>query len=402
MVGKIFYCGLVNTEALASRLSSELYIGAGSNKMVSVVTALRNIGARAILVTSPTLPESGAEPYKGKILIRQKRCIQIIFSTFRNRYLRKLNAITCYFLFCVLYVKKNDVVIFYNNNIEYLGGLIVLWLKGVSPYLDIEDAPLINFNGKHYYTNRVLFSIFFKLSKKNKFIISHQLAKKLSIENYCVIYGAINNFFPPLRTKDILPKLIQGVDEPIYIHYGGTLMRETGVYLFSDALKLLINEFPKPPIKFHFLITGFILSQDFYKIQNKCVGTGIAITFETNLSPSAYLVLLDRCSVSLCLKMPDSEVGMTTFPSKVVEITMHGLLLISTKVSDIPLIFNDENSILLDDAEPKTLKEALIYVMRNVSQCSQLARAGNERALQIFSGNTVANQMVNFINYRCN
>ena len=89
--------------------------------------------------------------------------------------------------------------------------------------------------------------------------------------------------------------------------------------------------------------------------------------------------------------------GATTFPSKVVDITSAGLLLISTKVSDIPILFNNGNAVLLDEATPEKLCEALLWGLENQEECKVRSVRGQARAMELFSEYNVGNKIKDFI-----
>lgn len=59
-VNRIFYFGMVNTEAYSQLISEPLFVGAASGKMTGVILALRAAGQRAILVSLPNLNKEGS------------------------------------------------------------------------------------------------------------------------------------------------------------------------------------------------------------------------------------------------------------------------------------------------------------------------------------------------------
>ena len=77
--------------------------------------------------------------------------------------------------------------------------------------------------------------------------------------------------------------------------------------------------------------------------------------------------------------MASSEMGKTTFPSKIIEYASHGLLIVSTKVSDVPDLLDDNSAILLSEETPVCLVDAIRYIIDNVPDVLQVAKQGQQR-----------------------
>jgi glycosyltransferase involved in cell wall biosynthesis len=386
---------MVNTPGYAARVSEPLHIGAASNKMTAVVRAMRDAGAKGYLVSMPVLGQKARNRRVGPCILRHRDGPQIFLPVVANRYVRKINALFGFAWFCVAGVAKTDRVIIYNHAVEYFLGTLILALRGNKPFLDVEDAPREDEGGWQGLVGRNLFSQFLRLSTDRKLIVSHALAKVLGLHRYCVVYGATRR---GAGTSDAYQSPWGAASpEPVRIHYGGSLTADTGVNLFCDAVDLLIGLLPRDVPQVHFVVTGFGSEAQIRALETRCAGTGVSISYYPDLSPTEYLDQFRRCHAALALKLPESEMAKTTFPSKVVEITAQGLLLISTQASDVPVLFDDSSAVLLPEATPDVLARAILLIVGDLPNMQQVARRGQERAMELFGSESVGKRILDFV-----
>jgi glycosyltransferase involved in cell wall biosynthesis len=394
---RIFYCGMVNTSPYAARIGERLHIGAASNKMIALVCAMRDAGAKAYLISMPVLGIKSRRSYATATVLRDKGGPQVFLPVIANRYLRKIFAIFSFAWFCAENVRKTDRVIFYNHALEYLLGLLIIIIRGNRPILDVEDAARGDEKGWPAFVGRPLFYLFYRWSRDRKLIVSEALAEKLRLNKYCVVYGTKTNEMVLEVGQSRAPWFISNVCESIRIHYGGNLSADTGVDLFCSAVVLLIGLRRWDGCLVEFIVTGFGSEEKISELKRRCEGSGIHISYHPDLSPEEYFSQLHSCHAGLSLRLPFSPMSMTTFPSKVVEITSHGLLLISTKASDVPLLFDASNSVLLPTATAVALADAIMLVVSDPLAMQQVARRGQERAMELFDSKCVGTRVVNFV-----
>ncbi len=394
---RVFYCGMVNTPGYSAMLDESLHMGAASNKMITVVRAMRDAGSRTYLLSLPVLGRSAHRRYVPSVIMRSEGIPQIFLSTMANPYFRKIYAFFGFGWFCIVHVAKNDRVILYNHAVEYLLGLLILIIKGNRPILDIEDALRSDETGWRGFIGRPLFNVFNKLVSDQKITVSEALANMLNLSNYCVVYGAIKHeAIASMNTRKTSYKA-GNIREPLRIHYGGTLTADTGVDLFCGAVDQLVKLLRRDVCNVHFVVTGFGAEKKISAIKKRCLNSGVRISHYPDLSPKEYLDQFYRCHAALSLKLPDSEMAITTFPSKVVDITTHGLLLISTRASDVPLLFDDSCAILLPEATPDALANAIMATVNDPLHMQQVARHGAQRARKLFDSNAVGKRINDFI-----
>jgi glycosyltransferase involved in cell wall biosynthesis len=388
---------MVNTPGYAAMISESLHVGAASNKMIMVVRAMRDASAKAYLVTMPVLGHKAHNKHVAAAILKYREGPQIFLPVVANRYVRKVYALFGFGWFCITKVGKKDRVILYNHAVEYLLGLLILTLRGNRPILDVEDAVREDEPGWYSIFSRFLFYLYFRLTRQRKLIVSEVLAGNLGLRQYCVVYGAT-------RTDTELCKHIYrvpwgGVDtyEPLKIHYGGSLNVDSGINLFCGAVDLLVGSLRRDVCQVQFIITGFGSEEQIEALKKRCAGSGVRIILHLHSSPDEYLDQFCRCHAALSLKLPESEMAMTTFPSKVVEITSQGLLLISTKASDVPLLFDSDNAVLLSEASPTALASAIMSVLADPTGMQQIANCGKARAVELFAARDVGKRVVDFV-----
>jgi glycosyltransferase involved in cell wall biosynthesis len=394
---RIYYCGMVNTGRYSAMIRQPLHIGAAANKMIAVVRAIRDAGADGYLVSLPVLGSSSSRSGVSAMVLKQGNCPQLFLPTVANRFVRKIYALLSFGWFCLFVVKRTDRVILYNHAFEYLLGLIVLNLRGKRPILDVEDAARFDEPGWRGFLGALLFRLFWRMTSPAKLIVSEALANALGLTKYCVVYGAVRQASGSGDLPCEQPSFRPAPGEPFRIHFGGSLCTDTGIDLFCAAVDLLLKAVPESDLSVEFVVTGFGAEEKVRQLVERCGNSWVRVVFYPDLSPSQYREQFRRCHAALSLKLPDSDMGMTTFPSKVVEITSQGLLLISTSASDVPVLFNDGNAILLAEASPSALANAVVSVLNDLPGAQEKAQRGHLRALELFESRRVGKRIVDFV-----
>ena len=190
-------------------------------------------------------------------------------------------------------------------------------MRGIRLYHDIEDLPCDN---DLLYMVLLIVLDFFCQHLPEKNISSRRLADKLSLKNYFVMHGVSNvsRDFPYEKWKSLHTTEFA----PLRVHYGGTLISDTGIDLFCKTVKYLssIHTIDKRPM--HFYVTGTGQLSKIADLQDNIKHNQWIKIFQfENLPYNDYLDLLNSCHVSLSLKKPYTQISETTFPSKAIEIT---------------------------------------------------------------------------------
>ncbi len=365
--------------------------------MTSVVRALRRAGAKAWLVSMPVLGHESERRYSRGVLLRSFYGPSLFLPTVSNRWFRKLVAAIGFATFCGTRVRAGDRVILYNHAFEYLLGLCVLKLRGVHVTLDIEDAPRDDEPGFLAWMLRHIFPLTSRLTDKRKVIVSQALAVRLGVEEFCPIYGAIGIDQTRSMTECEVKWRSLKEGAPLRIHYGGSLSEDTGVTVFCDSVRLLAERLSSHERNVLFHITGVGGESQLRALQGSFDQGKVRIIWRKNLPPDEYLGELRKCHAALSLRVPGSSMAETTFPSKIVEITGNGLLLITTRVSDVPLLFDENNAVLLDELSAHMVVEGIMEILNDLDGMRIRAFRGHRRAAELFGELGVGERLISFV-----
>lgn len=387
---RLFYFAPINCSVYESKIRQKLLIGAATRKIISVVKALRSVDVHTHIVSSPILGKSIRCKFNPAVVLRQSKVPITVLPTISLPWLSRVFSIFTFGYFSFWHVRRIDKVIFYNYYFEYIIAALILQLKGNQAILDIEDGPRIDENNFRGWVNRISLKILIFLCDQRYLVASTQIGNMMGSKSTCNIYGA-------LTMSELVHIERNFSDNEFRIIYGGTLCSDTGLGLFCQAMLLLKDSLPKDSRKLKIVITGFGGEIEIATLAVACAESAVLIDQKSNLTVQEYRDELLSSHAGLCLKMPDSNMGDTTFPSKVVEIAAAGLLLISTRVSDVPLLFGCDGAILLDDATPENLCTILTRALLFPQECAIYARRGHELAVQNFSATIVGNKINKFI-----
>lgn len=390
---RIFYIGMVNTKAYVTAIDEQAFVGAAAGKMSAVVIALRRTGHRAALVS---LPFVGRGPsYQTGRLCRTDGYPAWFLPTYRNVTARKLLGIFSLFWFATWRVRSDDRILFYNHAIEYALAVLVLRVRGIAFFQDIEDAPTDTDKGLRGMLTHLGYQLMFQLSSPRKVTVSTRLAKKIGLSDFIAVQGIASAGLEDVIARRKWNNLING--DTLKIHFGGTLISATGLDLFCSALRHLDANIGRINRSISVIVTG---TGDFGRIENlkTAISSGqLHLDVFKEIDQQKYFELFDCCHASLSLRLPEADISETTFPSKVIEITSRGLALVSTRVSDIADIFLEGDAWLLQTTEGSELAEILLYMATHPEEVQCRAIAGQRRAWAYFAPENVGQTLGNFL-----
>jgi len=389
---RIFYVGMVCSDSYLKTIREKAFVGAAAGKMISIVSALRTIGERAVLVS---LPFVGTGPYRQPgCLCRGDGIPALFLPTWRSPVLRKMLGTFSIAWFALRRVCRHDTILFYNHGIEYSLALLILRVRGVAVFQDIEDLPMRTESGMRGFLNRVGFLLMVKLSATRKVTVSNQIANSLKLNNFLAIQGVF-------REKDALSRNEKWaqleVGNPLRVHFGGSLNTATGLDLFCDTvvnLDTVIEPFSR---SIDFIVTGIGDLNRIRNLASSLKSHWLRIEVHQGVARRDYFKLLDSCHVSLSLRMPSSDYSSTTFPSKVIEIASRGLCLVSTSVSDVSDIFDDNSASILAHFSVQDLSASLKFLANNPVEVRRRADAGFAIAKTRFSPHGVGRALAAFM-----
>ena len=280
---------------------------------------------------------------------------------------------------------KGSVLVFYNFQLHYVIALIAGRLFGRRCILDIEDGYRNDDKSLRNILNSILLSVFNACCSGGAMLASSSLKSQTNAACTYVCYGVANLV---TQNKDWSLKKIQ-------ILLGGSLLRDTGAGLFLETLKLLQAQHPDSLDRLLFVVTGF---GDYSAlIRDAALGTmGKFLVFKGNVSNDEYKDIMAESHVGLCLKIPTSSMGATTFPSKVIDLAANGLLVVSTRVSDVPSIFDESTAFLLDAASPRFLADVLLEIISRPEKSREIAINGQNKIASLCSKEKIGTDLLHF------
>lgn len=285
----------------------------------------------------------------------------------------------------LIHTRRDSVFVFYNFSIHYLLALLYCHVTGKRCILDLEDGLRGDDTNVRSLPSAWLLKIHNICCRAGVMLAAMALKGQTSGQQTFVCYGV-----------DDGKKVARDWSGwPLQIHLGGSLLEDTGAELFLETLKLLTVRNPQLFTKLRFIVTGFGPYADAIRLAAEGEMSSF-LCFHGNATLSEYERVIQHSHIGLCLKLPESSMGATTFPSKVIELVSNGLLLVSTRVSDVPLIFDDGSAFLLDAATPEALAEIFERIALNPDKARDIAMNGRMMLLSKFSEAKVGKELLQF------
>lgn len=364
-------------------------IPAVRNKVLGVCSAIRTAGGRPVLI-SPVASRVAVNFRRPVRLTRVNGLPAVQVLSRGKRGIHRLFQLITLAIAALLLTRREDRVILYNFFPEYLLAALCLRIRGVPCIIDIEDAPRNDERGGRGLMNRWSYKLLRWISDRRTLIVSDALARQLNLDRYLPVYG-VASYFKPADGR--LPPFS---GPAVRINLGGAIWRETGGALLAEALRILARDHDHQPL--HFFLTGHIAAGLFDGlIQTVNATKSLRLEIAADLDSDRYRALLDTIDVGLCLKLPSHSIGQTTFPSKVVEIAAKGLLLVTTRVSDVPIIFDETCAVLLNSEDPAELAALLATLPDRRVEMTIRANAGHQRVIDRLSGLSVGRDIRAFL-----
>lgn len=344
---------------------------AATKKVFSICRALNRSGCRSIVLSMGRGRSDGSGH---RFTARSCRIYGVITvycafchcSRIISHLLTSLSMLCC--LTRIIQKHHGCALLVYNRLWHYIPSLLLARFSGISCYLDLEDGDIPPYSLQQ----RILCRLFGWFCRDGALLANNALSDQVNCNRVQTCYGAVDD--------DVKTPVWNGSVQRLRVLFCGSLEPDTGVGMFLDALRCLHADRTNAMDRFTFIITGKGSSARDIARFAEYEGRGWC-TFRGELTSSEYQRVLQRSHVGLCLKLASSAMGRTTFPSKVVEFAMHGMLLVSTKVSDVPSLFPEGSAIFIDES-PRSLANALIWISDHSDRAARIARAGNEAILK--------------------
>ncbi len=267
------------------------------------------------------------------------------------------------------HTRSGDVVVIDNYEIIYV--FAAWWLKlfrRVTFILDYED-------GKHL-IDRSIWKLLSGLA---------ETAGRPLLSGATLAHPALGRRLPPALPTELVPGFVpenipayhDRTGPEVRFLYSGTLDGPRGVDLLLEAVKLL------PAQGWHLDITGYgPLAESISCFVSDARWRG-RLEYHQSLPPDAYERLLAACHAGLNCQRTSDPISGVTFPSKVFSYLSAGLVVISSKASDVDKICG-KACLYYDEETPQSLAAAMNEAVADLAAvCQRLDRTEVTRRFSV-------------------
>ncbi|WP_158601856.1 glycosyltransferase family protein [Pararobbsia silviterrae] len=371
------------------RTAQRFQVGAASHKVAGLAAGLRSHAAASIVVSSPIVTASTGPKRFGGFVCRDARLACAYLPAISVRGLNRVFAACAYLRFAIRHIRPGDGVVLYNYFPEYVPVAAYLrWRLGRDKVvMDLEDGPRADERTLRGVVNRWSLRVLSRVCSPRAIVVSRQLADVMQIDDACVVNGV---------SPDAVTQRARFGD-PVTFLYGGSIETGTGLDLFCGALRELARTRPDLAGKVRFVVTGFGGGASLAALADDLARSGFALDLRQDVGPDDYRTILSEADVGLSLKMPASALNATTFPSKVIELASLGLLVLTTDISDISLLFDDTSAAILRTADAAALAALIAQIAARPELYARIAQAGQRRIVERCSRHAVGARLVAFL-----
>lgn len=369
----IYLCGAIDEATCAAR-NITTDSPAATRKVFQIASAMREAGTRVVVLSLGRGAQRGTGKWH-RASARMVSGVPVVYAIFFD--FPVLTHFVSLLSVAVLTWRLRHraaarAVLIYNYLPHYLLALSLARWSGLRCYLDIEDGVTQGDRSLRGTVGRNLRKSLNCLCRDGALLATKALAPQYDGARTICCYG----------TAETVAATRSWAAPRLKVLIGGTLIRDTGSDLLAEAIRGM-RETADPAFEaLEFVVTG--RGDGAQTLAALASASAVPrLTFCGSVKRAEYDRILGESHIGLCLKLPSSEIGNTTFPSKVIEITSSGLLLLSTRVSDVPILFDDTEAVFLDAEDPRQLAERLVAIVRNRAASEAIARMGQAKAATI-------------------
>jgi glycosyltransferase involved in cell wall biosynthesis len=365
---------------------------AASNKVFALSSAMRGVGIRCIVLSLGRGRQNGTGIKHAAVVKRLEHGAIIYADFWHSPWLTHFVSFASLSWLLVKLIQRHSTlsILAYNRSYHYLPTLLIARLLGAKIYLDLEDGYIVEGRGIiRHLKNRLTRKLFSWLCPHGSIVANSQLAEQLKHPPKMICYGAVASS-TWLYRKDWSSRSLQVI-------FSGTLLEEVGSKLLLTTIDILRCEYPEVVNKIHVVVTGKgPFAESFRGLANEAPEW---LSFKDSVRRVDYLNLLKSSHIGLSLRMSSHEMSATTFPSKVIEYAEYGLLVLTTRTSDVPLLFGD-TALYLDQETPKDLAFLLSNLSERRDELRSMAVAAQERIIEICSFEAVGQALGSMLTHK--
>lgn len=361
---------------------------AASRKIFLLCQAMRKAGARAVVISLGRGRQDGTGRYF-RCKVRRVSGVPVIYLPFLHVPLLS-ELLSLFSLVPIVWrmrlTKGAKAALFYNRMPAYFFGLALARALRFRVVLDLEDGETNSSNWSLAgVKSRVLGGFFDALCSGGALLACSALASMTRLRPTHCCYGTYEAS-TPLPSQSLFP---------VTVLLGGTVSFNTGAQLLIDAIKMLREEAPPWAANIRFEISGKgdclsqleMLAEDIRKPN---------VIVHGRVTDTEYHQLLARTQVGLALKLNSGDLAHTTFPSKVIEFASHGILVVSTDISDVKKVLGD-GAIYLTEDDPCLLIGKLHWIVENREEANKLALQGERSVAALCAPEVMGKTLDRFI-----
>ncbi len=345
---------------------------AATNKVFALAGAMRGVGIRCTVLSLGRGRQNGTGVRHAAKARRLEHGAVLYAAFWQLPWLTHLVSFVSLAWLLAKLIRRHPAlrVLVYNRAYHYVPGLLLARLLGAQVYLDLEDGYIVEGRGGiRYLKNTLMRRLFSWLCPHGSMVANSGLARQLDRPPAMVCHGVASATHVPCQDWD---------SGRLQVLFSGTLLEEVGSNLLMAALEILRRQHPDMVRRMHVVVTGKgPFAEAFRSLAEQAPDW---LTFGESMRRTDYLNVLNSSHVGLSLRLSACEMGATTFPSKVVEYAQHGLLVLTTRASDVPMLFGKE-ALYLEEESAQALAALLACLPGLRENLRNTAIRGRKRVL---------------------
>ncbi len=361
---------------------------AASRKVFGLSKAMREAGVRVLVVSLGRGRQDGSGRYY-RCKVRRINGVPVVYLPFFHFPILS-EVLTLFSSVPILWrlhrKKTKQTILFYNRMPAYFPLLIFAKIFQIDTTLDLEDGAIdLNYRSLSGLKSRILSRLFDSLCSGGALLACQALKDATKLRPTQCCYG----------TSDILPAKVNWDLSSINVLLGGTVSFDTGAPLLIEAIRLLRQESPSWAKNISFTITGKgDCLEQFQTLAKAAVNPEIIVHGRT--TDEEYRQILANTHVGLALKPNSGALAHTTFPSKVIEFASHGILVVTTDISDVRKVLAD-SAIYLEADNPNLLIEKLRWIVLHRGAAKTLSLKGIQSVSVVCAPEKVGQMLSDFL-----
>lgn len=353
---------------------------AATNKVLGLAGAMRQAGVRCIVLSLGRGHQTGSGDQHRPVARRFNHVAMLYCAFWQLPILTHVVTMISLAFWMGRLIRRHPglTVLAYNRSWHYVPALMFARLLRTRTFLDLEDGYTVDGRGRlRQLKNTLTRTVFNWLCPDGALLANASLVAQLAHPSPLVCYGVVESEGRPQQDWRM---------SKLQILFSGTLLEEVGSHLLLVALNILREHQPSLVQQLRFVVTGKGPCAEAFRSFSAEAPEWLC--FREALPREAYRDTLRSSHIGLSLRLTAFEMGETTFPSKVVEFAQHGLLVLTTRASDVPILFGDA-ALYLDEETPEALAFLLASLPERRTGLKAMAVQGREKVIRSCNPETV-------------